>query len=134
MKKLKMLCLLGLIGLAANAQKIIEKNFDYKNQTITVEVKFASDIEVKTWDKQSVYFKANLTTKDGKFLEAYQLDIKENSTTLSIASEAEPVFRKFQDEWNKENPSKKKRYYNTCLLYTSPSPRDRTRSRMPSSA
>jgi len=25
-------------------------------------------------------------------------------------------------------------YYNSCLLYTSPSPRDRTRSRMPSSA
>ena len=25
-------------------------------------------------------------------------------------------------------------YYNPCLLYTSPSPRDRTRSRMPSSA
>ena len=25
-------------------------------------------------------------------------------------------------------------YINTCLLYTSPSPRDRTRSRMPSSA
>ena len=24
--------------------------------------------------------------------------------------------------------------WNTCLLYTSPSPRDRTRSRMPSSA
>ena len=26
------------------------------------------------------------------------------------------------------------RMYRTCLLYTSPSPRDRTRSRMPSSA
>ena len=25
-------------------------------------------------------------------------------------------------------------YFNICLLYTSPSPRDRTRSRMPSSA
>ena len=25
-------------------------------------------------------------------------------------------------------------FYNTCLLYTSPSPRDRTRTRMPSSA
>ena len=25
-------------------------------------------------------------------------------------------------------------WYETCLLYTSPSPRDRTRSRMPSSA
>ena len=28
----------------------------------------------------------------------------------------------------------KKEDHNTCLLYTSPSPRDRTRSRMPSSA
>ena len=27
-----------------------------------------------------------------------------------------------------------KRWLNNCLLYTSPSPRDRTRSRMPSSA
>ena len=26
------------------------------------------------------------------------------------------------------------KYYQGCLLYTSPSPRDRTRSRMPSSA
>ena len=31
---------------------------------------------------------------------------------------------------NKKNPT----FVNTCLLYTSPSPRDRTRSRMPSSA
>ena len=31
------------------------------------------------------------------------------------------------DKFSKES-------YNTCLLYTSPSPRDRTRSRMPSSA
>ena len=30
------------------------------------------------------------------------------------------------------NPANKK--FNNCLLYTSPSPRDRTRSRMPSSA
>mgnify|MGYP007112045222 CR=1 FL=1 len=27
-----------------------------------------------------------------------------------------------------------RRHYKACLLYTSPSPRDRTRSRMPSSA
>ena len=38
----------------------------------------------------------------------------------------------------KENPELKSKYLSedekTCLLYTSPSPRDRTRSRMPSSA
>ena len=33
---------------------------------------------------------------------------------------------------NKEGETRK--VDNTCLLYTSPSPRDRTRSRMPSSA
>ena len=33
-------------------------------------------------------------------------------------------------EWKEQNPGWDK----DCLLYTSPSPRDRTRSRMPSSA
>ena len=32
------------------------------------------------------------------------------------------------------NPKEYDGLYQTCLLYTSPSPRDRTRSRMPSSA
>ena len=31
-------------------------------------------------------------------------------------------------------PTRSRKHPNTCLLYTSPSPRDRTRSRMPSSA
>ncbi len=117
MKKVTIACLLGLISLGVHAQKIIEKNFDYKNQTIEVDVKFASHIEVKTWDKNTVYFKADLTTKDGKFLDAYDLDIKESSNSLEITSEAEPVFRKFQDEWNEQNPTKKKRYYNTSDWY-----------------
>ena len=45
-----------------------------------------------------------------------------------------------QDRWNKklEAYESRKAYFKpehkTCLLYTSPSPRDRTRSRMPSSA
>ena len=51
------------------------------------------------------------------------------------------------DEWRKENPDWDKDWSQgtggtvsstgdvySCLLYTSPSPRDRTRSRMPSSA
>ena len=37
-----------------------------------------------------------------------------------------------QKELNKRKPGQSK--FTTCLLYTSPSPRDRTRSRMPSSA
>ena len=41
---------------------------------------------------------------------------------------------KFEQEIKEEQEKKKKKPNTPCLLYTSPSPRDRTRSRMPSSA
>lgn len=109
--------ILGLIGLTSNAQKIIEKNIDYKNQFIDVELPFASFIELKTWDKSDVYLKADISTKDGKFQDKYELDIKEGSSTISIESNAKPVFKAFQDEWNTNNPNRKKRYYNNCDTY-----------------
>ena len=44
----------------------------------------------------------------------------------------------FKEEWEKEEKFDVEKFINGntdyCLLYTSPSPRDRTRSRMPSSA
>lgn len=117
MKNLAIVLLFGLISLTTNAQKIIEKNIDYKNQFIDIEVKFASLIEVKTWGKSTVYFKADITTEDGKFQDRYELNIKEGSSTISIESKAEPVFKAFHDEWNQNNPDKKKRYYNTGDMY-----------------
>ena len=45
-----------------------------------------------------------------------------------------PIFEHVPKEsWESMNESLKI-WFETCLLYTSPSPRDRTRSRMPSSA
>ena len=49
------------------------------------------------------------------------------------------VEQKWQKQWDSlrafsPNPSDKGDPFCICLLYTSPSPRDRTRSRMPSSA
>lgn len=117
MKNLTITLLLGLISLTSNAQKIIEKNIDYKNQFIDVEVKFASLIEIKTWEKSTVYFKADITTENGKFQDKYKLEIDVGSNTISISSKAEPVFKAFHDEWNKNNASKKKRYYNTGDMY-----------------
>jgi len=117
MKKIKFAVVFGLISLTITAQKTIEKNIPYAEQFIDVDLKFASEIEVKTWDKSEVYFKADIRTEDGKFLDAYQLDIDQNKTVIQIASEAEAVFKKFQDEWNANNPNKKRRYYNTRDLY-----------------
>ena len=43
-------------------------------------------------------------------------------------------FELFGFEIEKKTDKKNKTFVIPCLLYTSPSPRDRTRSRMPSSA
>lgn len=108
MKNLKLGLLLCFITTIVTGQKIIEKNLDYNNQYIEMKVPFASDIEVKTWDKQSVYFKANISTKDDKHIELYKLDIKENSNSIIIASDTEKLFNAFKNEWQKEN---KHNYY-----------------------
>lgn len=111
MKKIIITAFVGLATLSLSAQKIIEKNFNYSGQSIDLEVKFASHIEVRTWDKSTVYFKADLTTKDGKFLDLYKLDIDENSSSIDIASDAIPLFKAFQDEWDRNHPNSKNRGY-----------------------
>ncbi len=117
MRILNISLLLGLVCLSINAQKIIEKNISYKNQPITVDVKFASSIEVKTWDKSTVYFKADITTKDGKHLDAYQLNVKENNNKITITSKAGKLLKTFQKEWYKKDSSKEKNYFNTNEYY-----------------
>lgn len=113
MKNLTITLLLGLVTLSVSAQKIIEKNIEYKNQFIDVEVKFASLIEVKTWEKSAVYFKASVYTEDSKFQELYKLDIDESTGLIRIESEAEPIFKAFRKDCIKNNPKDKRYCYNT---------------------
>lgn len=116
MKKLAFLIVCFLTGTLARAQKTIEKNIEYKGQSIELEVQFASEIEVKTWNEAKIYLKADISTKDGKFLDLYSLDISETSSTITIEEDAKAIFEAFYEEWNKNNPDKK-RYYNTGKTY-----------------
>lgn len=118
MKTYFSILLIGFISQAISSQKIIEKNLDFSNQYIEADLKFASHIDVRTWDKNTIYFKADITTRDGRFLDAYKLNIQQNASKINITSEAEGVFRKFQDEWNAVHSDKKKRHYNTGDWYT----------------
>ena len=111
MKKLIITAFVGLATLTLSAQKIIEKNFNYSGQSIDLDVKFANDIEVKTWDKSTIYFKADITIEDGKYLDKFKLDIDENGSSLSIASNVEDVFDAFKEEWKKTRPDKKGYYF-----------------------
>ena len=57
---------------------------------------------------------------------------------ISIAESEMPGLMALREEYSKEKPLKGAKIigclHMTCLLYTSPSPRDKRQSRMPSSA
>ena len=57
--------------------------------------------------------------KDNMFRSPFEIDLKTIRSTLEV--DGIKTYNNFK-------------YFKSCLLYTSPSPRDRTRSRMPSSA
>ena len=105
MKNLIPTLLFAIVCLNVNAQRVIEKNIDYKDQMINIEVPFASEIELKTWNKPTIYVKANLITEEGKYLDLYEIDIDKSSNNINIVSKAEEVFKKFQEE-DKMNNSK----------------------------
>ncbi|MBS9464053.1 hypothetical protein KIM67_16650 [Flagellimonas sp. 389] len=117
MKQLVILLMVGFLYLPLNAQRIIEKNIGLNNRTVSVDVKFASDIKVKTWDKSTVYFKAEIMTEGEKYLDLYKLDVKESSSSITITSETKAIFKALQEERDKNRPDGKKRYYFTNQMY-----------------
>lgn len=116
MKNIITLLFILILGIS-QAQKIIEKTIDYNNQFIELDVKFASEIEVKTWDKSKVYFKADIYTKEGKYLDLYEVAIQKSNATISIESDTEIMLKKFWEERKKNNPNKKRYYYNSSDWY-----------------
>ncbi len=111
MKKFATLWVAGLMGLTLTAQKTIEKNIDYKNQYLDLELKFASEIEVKTWDKPTIQVKANVTMETEKYQDMFQVTVDESSTKVHIGDNSEAIFKKIQEDYEKEH-GKKQRYFN----------------------
>ncbi|MEM9000628.1 MAG: hypothetical protein AAGB24_10230 [Bacteroidota bacterium] len=113
MKNLVLACLLCAIATNVKGQKTIEKNIDHNNQYIEVDVKFASTIEVKTWDKSNIYVKADIWTKDEKYQDLYQLNVIQNSSHITIVSDTEAIFNAFHDAWKRDGPNQKGYGYTT---------------------
>lgn len=116
MKNLLATLFLGIVSFTVHAQRVIEKDVVYNNQYINVEVPFASEIELKTWNRPDIYIKANLTTEDGKYLDLYELDIEESSNRIDIVSKAEDLFKKYQEDYEKQNPNREKNIRNNYAI------------------
>ena len=111
MKNILTLLVVGLIALSTNAQRTIEKTIDFKNQYIDMEFKFASDIEIKTWDKPSIYVKANLSMAEEKYLELFLIAVDESSSKIEIGDNSESIFKKLWEDREKVS-GKKQDYFN----------------------
>ena len=64
----------------------------------------------------------------------HNLAIALNRKEYIVTGSDDQIFEPSKSRLNKEGILPKNIGWSICLLYTSPSPRDRTRSRMPSSA
>jgi len=102
--------LLCLFSLVLSAQKVIEKNFDYTGQFIDLDVKFAEDIEVKTWNKNTVYFKATVELKEEQFMDKYDVYFKPSSKNILIEEKAEDLFKAIHD-FARKNGNQRNRYW-----------------------
>ena len=85
-------------------------------------------MELKDWLNSINFNKKNLIEEDPSEIKSYAPYIINRCLSGNIDSIL------FANEMNKYSFLDKDMQYSFCLLYTSPSPRDRTRSRMPSSA
>ena len=72
-----------------------------------------------------------ISPEDGATLFSDQVNVEFSVTNFTIGSEGDEVDGHVHYVLDDNNPVM---HYSTCLLYTSPSPRDRQKSRMPSSA
>ena len=98
--------------------------------------------EQSQWDLSGLYLSDKEWIRELKALESeltgyasFQGTLAQSSATLKACVEFDMNFsRKLEKLYTFAHLKNDEDKTNSCLLYTSPSPRDRTRSRMPSSA
>ena len=120
--------------LVTRVEKAQESQTEAKEQFASALEQFSS---VVNFDGGSLEDRYNALNSEFEKSEARAEDVSKRID--SVQSVAEALFDEWEDEldaYSSQNLRRQseRQLKNTCLLYTSPSPRDRTRSRMPSSA
>jgi len=100
MKRTVLMLVCGLVLTTISAQKVIEKNIKPSSDAVEVEFKFAEDINIKTWDKNEVYLKAEVSINDGEYDEYFDIEVENTGSVLSIDSTYGDLFKK-QRNWRK---------------------------------
>ena len=122
---------------AISALKKMEKSFG-TNENITRQL---HEIYDKTGDQKNAAKQLEKLSKTFPKNKRYQMNLANYYVRIGEHKKADKIFSKLGPQKgslgsspNSKSTDKRINLVRTCLLYTSPSPRDRTRSRMPSSA
>ncbi|SEK86418.1 hypothetical protein SAMN04487910_1330 [Aquimarina amphilecti] len=110
MKNLVNLIIICCTIFQLSAQKVVEKEITPSSNEVRVEFKFAEDIIIKTWNKKTVYLKAEVSINDGEFDNYFDLKIDNTSSVLDIESSYGDLFKK----WNKNKGSNKNNNWGPC--------------------
>ena len=119
------------------AKIVQQKNKEALSNLIESRYKNANDDYIKTLlNQENPYAVGRLSNYHGYFSKAFQSKLKEVQEQLKEFEQltAQHTQTLADLETKQQKQSKQQAQLETCLLYTSPSPRDLSTSRMPSSA
>ncbi|MGM0934872.1 MAG: hypothetical protein ACQEWD_15660, partial [Bacteroidota bacterium] len=80
------------------AQKNIKKETAFNDQTIDVDLDFASSIEIITWDQPTIQVVAKVKTQDPKYTELFRVELREENHTVFITSNSKDVLQAYQKD------------------------------------
>lgn len=97
------IALLTFASLTLQAQKKIQKEVAYANQPLEMELNFASNIEIKTWDQATIKVEATVETNDEKYTDLFDLNIKNDPSKIEIESNSKEIFKAYRKDKKDEN-------------------------------
>lgn len=104
MYKLMMSCCLMLfimMNLQAQKTKTLEQNFAWSaDRTAEVNLRFASQIKVSSWNKSELYIKTIITYEEEEHLQVHQMDVQEMGKKLLITADYAKDFFKNRKDYN----------------------------------
>ena len=98
MKKLILLLLVVNWTFAQDYKKTIDKDLEYNGQPIVLDVSFAHEIEIKTWDKNEVSVKAEIAMEKETHLNLYELSLQNDRNAIFIKENTKNFFEALKKE------------------------------------
>ncbi|GAB2767039.1 hypothetical protein [Salinimicrobium soli] len=92
MKKL-IFALLVLSGMNIQAQKKVERETAYSNESVEMNLEFASSIKIVTWDKQKIKVEASIASEKKEIIENYELNLRLKDSAIEFSSNSKELFK-----------------------------------------